>query len=282
MSPEIPRDYSLRKRLWDDLTRLGMPVWDYEGAHTSIERQRVVFQEMGDLIGKPSLEAIRYLWKRFSDFVDIAAVAGCFYYYDRERDKKEYIQKEAAVAFPLEVALDLKKLSWQWIDDQRNRLAKEWGLEPVSFGITNVIYSSIDWQLANSSPLPHGGLSECWFGDPRSLLENTKFIAFADIDKKMPDEQILQISKELGTPFLVADTARGHHLLFPLIFGERRKTNVCTRIGLVLGFGWEEHRYLWHVLERGVATIRVTPGLRREETPKISALVWDENIIVRE
>ncbi|GAJ08079.1 unnamed protein product, partial [marine sediment metagenome] len=255
--------------------------WDCDVPQVSSEeKQALVLQEMRALIGQPTLEAGRYLWKRFSEFVDIAAVAGCFYYYHRNPSEPKGEQKEAFVVFPIEVALSPEGLSKEWIDSQRIRLTEEWGLEPITFGITGNLYSTFEWESLQSLIPSRGQLDEYWCDDNlRLLTERQRFMSFVDIDKKLSDQQLLSISEQLGTPFLVADSTRGHHLLLPLIFDSHLdpsiQDKVYPKIGCVLGMGWEEHRYLWHSLERGMSSVRVTPGLQRPEVPTVSAVVWD-------
>jgi len=113
-------------------------------------------------------------------------------------------------------------------------------------------------------------------------------MVFGDIDERTSDEQFLRASRQLGTPLLVANTERGHHVLFPLLFGAgiggtgaRDAEILATKeLGLVIDVNFED-RYLHRSHGNYEFVLRVTSGLRREETPRISALVWDGNTIVR-
>lgn len=262
MSPEILDYNKERLRNWDWLTMLGKPVWNTKALEKMAceDRQLEAFNELKNLIGQPSLDAWRHFLTRFnSDSPGIAATHCVFYYYDRKPGSKESIKRESRVFFPFDVVINPNLISWDWI----------------------------------RSPLwDKGELGEYWVHDelrvsPRHLFRE-QFMVFGDIDEKASDEQFLEASRELGTPFLVADTERGHHVLFPLLFGSgiggsssRDAEVLATKeIGLVLAVEFED-RYLWRSHGNYEFVLRVTPGLRRKETPTISALVWDGNTIVK-
>ena len=297
MSPEkseILNYNTERLNHWEWLTMLGMPIWDVKEFFpdkSPRERQLKAFNELSNLIGQPSLDAWRYFLRVFaSDFPGIAAVACVFYHYYREPKSTEFIKRESRILFPLEVAIDPNLLSWEWIDRQRENLAKKWKLSPVSFGITGNVYCQTEWDWIRSPLFDKGELGEYWIHDEiqasSRLLGRERVMVFGDVDEKTSDKQFLSASEQLGTPFLIADTKKGHHVLFPLLFGGRSfnlrdiEIEATSAIGLTLGVNFHT-RYIFRSHRNYEYVLRVTPGLGREETPMISALVWDGNTIVR-
>lgn len=279
---------------WSCLSSLGEGVWDLRQYKDLNPEQRIekTFNEMRSMIGQPTLEAWRYLCAKFATGLpEDSAIMGIFYYYRREPESIDYIQEELRVLFPFKVAINPDLLSWDWINRQREDLAQKWDLSPVSFGISGNIYSSHELESVLPFSKKIGELGEHWFSSRhrRILSKQTgraAFMVFGDIDKKTSDEQFMSASRQLGTPFLVADTTKGHHILFPLLFKSyhsrdaRMEIEVGSKIGLVVGIDLHD-RHIFHSLQNYEYVLRVTPGLGREEVPKISALVWDGSTIVR-
>ncbi len=286
------------KSQWNHLPSLGRPLWDLEQYRDLIpeERSRRVFEEMREMIGQPTLEVWRYLFAKFTpELPENSAALGVFYYYHREPDSTDFLQRESRVIFPLNVVLNSELLSQNWIDHQREKLAQKWDLSPISFGISGNIFASLELDSMLSFSERVGKLGEHWYSrkDSEVLLQRTgkaAFMVFADIDGETSDEQFMSVSEQLGMPFLVVDTRRGHHLLFPLLFRsffgsalnfDPMEIEATSRMGLVLGVDFDT-RYIFHSHLKREYVLRVTPGLFREETPRISAVVWDRNTIVKE
>lgn len=238
------------------LTRMGTAVWDIPTAIylndpvqkdrkvevTRISEEEEIFQEMSSFLGKPSFDVARYLWGKFAkDFPGIGAAGGIFYYYYREPDNPTPVTRRDTVVFPIEVALNPTLLSWDFIARKQQELEKAWGLQPVSFGVNGSLITPFEFGLLRDGFYDTGELGELWFrgkNEIRLLQKPEYFLAFADLDLKVPDEELLSISDQLGSPFWVAETTRGYHLIFPLKFKTfsgpiTRDDEVRARIGLV-------------------------------------------------
>ncbi|EKD62136.1 MAG: hypothetical protein ACD_52C00291G0002 [uncultured bacterium] len=286
---------------WTKLVSYSTWAWDAPDASGNLQtlissdREARIKEEMTALIGKPSLEAFRYLWAKFEHSIPggIQAVRTMFYYYHRASGKPERDEDKTRVVIPFAAAIDPEKLSLDWISDGQRRLESEWGRPgmSVAFGIATQVYSQDDCEVANSYMHEAGPWGEKWFPGLNNavLHSNSSYsLVVADVDRPAKTEELEKASEILGAPFFDIRTQRGHHLIFPALIKSHpfAPDSIVTRVNSVVGLGLsaaglyvDDNRHLLHLLQTGETCLRVSTGLNRPEIPNIAGVVWGNEVI---
>ena len=294
MSVEGEQFYrDLRGSRSDVLVSMGTGVWDVLIPHGS-KVDGVVFDfgesyakaMMQSKIGRPSLDAVKWLWSDFGRD-DIWGVGGVFYYYDHPAGSVAAIKKVQRVIVP--IGFSCTGGFDGWVEDHRLELEKRWNLGTVAFGVNGMMYSEND--IPTGVPHDNGSHGTMIFWDTEVtnnlVLRNPsdKFLVFSDIDTKVDDALLAKAGLEIGSPFLVAETRRGYHLIFPVLFvGGYQRDRLARVEGRIMigltraGIGMDVSN-AGHILETNESVIRVTSGLRRDDTPSIVGVVWGDQML---
>lgn len=245
------------------------------------ERESAALREMTALVGSPSLVAVRYLWRSFSQWKDIAGVGGVFYVGTGVETQKR---------FTVPVGFAIGNEFTTWIEEWRGKLAAKWQVATVNYGVTGRLWS--EFEMAVLRPLApeveRNGCLGFWdnfYGRDRLLhYLGQRFLMFVDVDCKLDDQELIRIEREVGSPFWKVMTERGVHLIFPVVFdnglggrGVEAKVNSI----ILLGFGHAgvglDIANRGHVGFDSEPVIRVV-GRGDSSPPVVEAVVWDGKV----
>jgi hypothetical protein len=261
------------------LISLGMPVWD-AGSHEAepMERENTGLEEMKAVIGSPLLEAHKWIIDELRAGQDVAGWGGVFYY-NQIKDGTGLKKIDQWVIFPKQ-SFEAENFG-DWVETRCGQLANEWEVDWVSFGINGRLYSDFEFGCEESLGIK-GELGEVYYfknSQAGKKFSTQKYLVGLDVDNKVSNEELVNFEKQSGSPFFVADSDRGHLILYPLIFDAKWERARETVWGILLQAKYLsrmtlDDMHLGMGMVQRETTLRVSRGIVSGKQPVVSGVVW--------